>query len=92
MVFNGGLTIEQVEKLKNNFLIIYDKISYKEACVSRKNTFDYAPKELYSAPLHIFKRYISEDCYFNQYIFLARYLSATFEFCNNSRKKLHHGM
>ena len=88
IVFSGGLTIEQIEKLKNNSPIIYDKIPYKQACAKRKNTFDYVPKELYGAPQHIFKRYISEDCYSNQYIFLAKYLSATFEFCKNSQKKI----
>lgn len=87
LVFNGGLTIEQVKKLQNDSPIIYDKILAQYACAKGKNTFDYVPKELYGAPLHIFRRYISEECYSNQYIFLARYLSATFEFCNNSRKK-----
>lgn len=87
LVFNGGLTIEQVDKLKNGEFVIYDKIPYKNAHVSRKNTFDYVPKKLYNAPLHIFKRYISEDCYSKQYIFLARALKSTFEFCNNSQKK-----
>lgn len=87
LVFNGGLTIEQVEKLKNNSPIIYDKIPYKHAYAKRRNTFDYVPKELYGVPINIFKSYISEDCYSNQYIFLTKYLSATLKFCNNSKKK-----
>ena len=87
LVFNGGLTIEQVEKLKNGYAIIYDKVPYKRAYATSKNTFEYVPKELYGAPMHIFRRYISEDCYSKQYIFLARYLSSTFEFCINREKK-----
>lgn len=87
LVFNGGLTIDQVEKLKNGDLIIYDKIPYKQCCAMRNNTFDYVPKELFSAPLHIFRKYISEDCYHKQYIFFAKYLSAVLEFCKNSDKK-----
>lgn len=87
LVFNGGLTIEQVEKLKNGYNIIYDKVPYKRAYATSKNTFEYVPKELYGAPMHIFRRYISEDCYSKQYIFLARYLSSTFEFCINREKK-----
>lgn len=87
LVFNGGLTIDQVEKLKNGDQIIYDKVPTKFAHAQRNNTFDYVPKELYDAPVHVFKRYISEDCYYKQYIFLAKYLYATFQFCRNSQKK-----
>ena len=88
LVFNGGLTIEQVEKIKNNEHIIYDKILYSMAYAKRKNTFDYVPKELYNAPLHVFRRYISENIYNNQYLFFARYLEATLEFCMNSKKRI----
>lgn len=87
LVFNGGLTIEQVEKLKNGYPIIYDKVPYKQAFANRNNTFNYVPDELINSPLHVFRKYISEDCYHNQYIFLARYLYAVLEFCNNSDKK-----
>ena len=44
IVFHGGFTKEQVEKLKNNEPIIYEKIPYKEARAGGKNTFDYVPK------------------------------------------------
>lgn len=84
IVFHGGFTKEQVEKLKNNEPIIYEKIPYKEARAGGENTFDYVPKELYDAPLHIFKRYISENCFYQQYIFLAKYLQAVLEFCHNT--------
>lgn len=87
LVFNGGLTIEQVEKLKSGKSVIYDKVPYKEVHVPRKNTFEYVPKQLYNAPLHIVKQYISDDCYAKQYLFFARSLKATFEFCRNSQKK-----
>ena len=87
IVFNGGLTIEQVNKLKNGEYVIYDKIPYKRARAAEENTFDYVPKEMYSMPLHIFRRYIAEDVFSKQYIFLAKYLYTTFEFCNNSQKK-----
>lgn len=87
IVFNGGLTIEQVKKLKDDISIIYDRIPYKEAYAHRKNTFDYVPEELRSAPIEKFKQYISDDCFLKQYIFFAKYLKATLEFCNNSCKK-----
>lgn len=87
LIFNGGLTLEQVEKLRQGASVIYEKIPYKKAYAPAKNTFDYVPKELYHAPLHIFRRYISENCYLNQYIFFGKSLQATFEFCNNSENK-----
>lgn len=87
LVFNGGLNLDQVEKLKDGYPIIYDKVPYRFAEVSRENTFDYVPKVLYNAPGHIFRRYISEDCYSKQYIFLAKYLQATLGFCSNSEKR-----
>lgn len=88
IVFNGGLTIEQVKKLKDDISIIYDRVPYKEAYAHRKNTFDYVPEELRGAPIEKFKQYISDDCFLKQYIFFAKYLKATLEFCNNSRKKI----
>lgn len=87
LVFNGGLTIEQVEKLKNGEFVIYNKVPYKLAGAKRKNTFDYAPKELYSAPSHIFKRYVSEDCYNKQYIFFARAIVTSLDFCVNCQQR-----
>jgi len=87
LVFHGGLTIEQVDKMKNGISVIYDKIPYKRACAGSENTFNYVPKELYSAPLHIFKRYISENVYSKQYIFFAKYLKASLGFCVNGEKK-----
>ena len=87
IVFNGGLTIEQVKKFENEDFVIYDKIPYTKACASRKNTFDYVPKELYSAPKKKKKKYIAEDVYKQQYVFLARYLKTAMEFCNNTKKK-----
>lgn len=87
IVFNGGLTIDQVEKLKRGEFVIYDKVPPKLAGVKRKNTFDYAPKELYSAPIHVFKRYVSEDCYRKQYMFFARALGTSLDFCVNCQKR-----
>lgn len=58
IVFNGGLTLKQFNKLKNGEYVIYNKIPYKSAKASRKNTFDYTPKELYNMPLHIFRKYM----------------------------------
>lgn len=87
LVFHGGFTIEQVEKLKNGDSIIYDKVPYERAYAPAKNTFDYVPIELYKAPIEEFRKYISEDCYINQYIFFARYLYATFDRCINCQKR-----
>ena len=87
IVFNGGLTIEQVRKFENGELIIYDKIPYTQAYAARKNTFEYVPKKLYGAPIEVFKQYIAADVYKQQYIFLARYLLTSLQFCNNTKKK-----
>lgn len=87
IVFNGGLTIEQVRKFEKEEPVIYDKVPYQKAHASRKNTFDYVPRELYSVPIEEFKKYIAEDVYKQQYVFLARYLKTAMEFCNNSKKK-----
>ena len=87
IVFNGGLTIEQVRKFEKEEPVIYDKVPYPKAYASRENTFDYVPKELYSAPIEEFKKYIAEDVYKQQYVFLARYLKTAMEFCNNTMKK-----
>ena len=69
IVFNGGLTIEQVRKFEKEEPVIYDKVPYPKAYASRENTFDYVPKELYSAPIEEFKKYIAEDVYKQQYVF-----------------------
>ena len=87
IVFNGGLTIEQVRKFEKEEYVIYDKVPYPKVYASRNNTFDYVPKELYSAPIEKFKKYIAEDVYKQQYVFFARYLKTAMEFCNNIKKK-----
>ena len=87
LVFSGGFTSEQIDKLKSDDPIIYDKILDKFAAIVPKNTFDYVPEKLYGMPVHILRKYIACDCYTKQYIFFARYLSATLEFCLNSEKK-----
>lgn len=69
IVFHGGFTKEQVEKLKNNEPIIYEKIPYKEARAGGKNTFDYVPKELYDAPLHILKDIYLKTAFTNNIFF-----------------------
>lgn len=70
LVFHGGLTVEQVEKLKSGSPIIYEKVPYDKVRANGKNTFDFIPKELIGKLLHIFRKYVSEDCYSKQYIFL----------------------
>lgn len=87
LVFNGGLTIEQVRKLENGEPIIYDRVPYDRACIKPKNTFDYIPKELYNAPAEVFRKYIADDVYQQQYIFLAKYLKTSLQFCYNREKR-----
>lgn len=86
LVFHGGLTIQQVEKLKNGDPVIYDKVPYERAYAPGRNTFDYVPIELYKKPIEEFRKYISEDCYAKQYIYFAKYLYACFDFCINCQK------
>ena len=87
LVFHGGFTLEQVKKLKNNDYYIYEKIPYEFAYANRENTFDYIPKELYGKELEEQQKYVSENEYINQYIFLARSLEASLDYCSNSRKR-----
>lgn len=86
-VFNGGLTLEQIRKLENDEFFIYDKIPEDEVVIKRKNTFDYIPDYLRGEPIEKIKRYVSEDCFANQYIFLSRYILNAGSFCRNSTKK-----
>ena len=72
IVFNGGLTIEQVRKFEKEDFFIYDRVPYLNAHASRKNTFDYVPRELYSAPIEEFKKYIAEEI-LNKYIGVGNY-------------------
>lgn len=72
IVFNGGLTIEQVRKFEKEAFFIYDRVPYLNAHASRKNTFDYVPRELYSAPIEEFKKYIAEEI-LNKYIGVGNY-------------------
>ena len=82
-VFNGGLTLEQIRKLENDEFFIYDKIPEEEVVIKRKNTPDYLSGE----PIEKIRKYVSEDCFANQYIFLSRYILNAGSFCRNSTKK-----
>ena len=71
-VFNGGLTLEQIRKLENDEFFIYDKIPEEKVVIKRKNTFDYIPDYLRGEPIEQIRKYVSEDCFANQYIFLSK--------------------
>lgn len=86
-VFNGGLTLEQIRKLENDEFFIYDKIPEDEVVIKRKNTFDYIPDYLRGEPIEKIRKYVSKDCFANQYIFLSRYILNAGSFCRNSTKK-----
>lgn len=86
-VFNGGLTLEQVKKLENDEFYIYEKVPEKDVIIPRKNTFDYIPEYLYSEPIEEIRKFVSEDCYKNQYIFLSKFILNAGYFCRNSTKQ-----
>lgn len=87
LLFSGGFTEDQMKTLLNDGEIIFDKIPYDSACCKSNNTFDYIPRSMEGIPIDDFRKYVSDDCYKNQYIFLAKYLSAAMEFCRNSSMK-----
>ena len=86
-VFNGGLTLEQVKKLENDEFYIYEKVPEENVVIKQKNTFDYIPEYLYSETIEEIRKFISEDCYRNQYIFLSRFILNAGYFCRNSTKQ-----
>ena len=87
LLFSGGFTKKQVNILKSGDKLLYNKVPYEIACAKGNNTFNYVPKHLENLPLEKFREYVSEDCYKNQYIFFAKYLKASLEFCINREKK-----
>lgn len=86
-VFHGGFTLEQVEKIKNDEFIIFDKIPYQQIFIPNKNTFDYYPSDIAFSDYRSMLKYVSDDIYQNQYIFFFKYLRNALDFCVNSDKK-----
>jgi len=87
LVFYGGLTLEQVEKFKNNEFVIFVPVPYNQVLIPHKNTFDYYPRNSNLLTFDCISKYVSDDMYQNQYIFLFKYLRNALEFCVNSDKK-----
>lgn len=83
LLFSGGLTEKQMKILLNDEDIIFDKIPYDRAGCKSNNTFDYIPRSMENIPIDDFRKYVADDCYKNQYIFLAKYLIGAMEFCKN---------
>lgn len=63
------------------------KFSPENVRILGKNTFEYAPNELFLKSEEELREFISNDTYKNQYIFFATKLPWTFEFCNNTLVK-----
>jgi len=87
LLFSGGLTKDQTEILLSGKEILFDRVPYERAGCNNNNTFDYVPIEYKDMSISNFKKYVSLDCYKNQYIFLAKYLYASLGFCINSQLK-----
>ncbi len=87
IVFNGGLTINQVDRLKNYDYTLYRKVPWNKIWIPGANTFDYVPKELYGNRVSEINKYVSNDVFKKQYMFLARHLVTALDFCRNWENK-----
>lgn len=87
LLFSGGFAEKQMKILLNGGDVIFDKIPYDRAGCKFNNTFDYIPRSMENIPIDDFRKYVSDDCYKNQYIFLTKYLIGAMEFCQNSFAK-----
>lgn len=87
LLFSGGFTEEQMKILLSGGDIIFGKIPYDRAGCKFNNTFDYIPRSMENIPIDDFRKYVADDCYKNQYIFLTKYLIAAMEFCKNRSMK-----
>lgn len=87
LVFHGGLSIEQVNLLKENEYFIFNKIPHNQLFIPNKNTFDYFdPNQLFISKYDYWET-IRNDIYSNQYIFFFKYLRNALSFCHNSSKR-----
>lgn len=90
LLFHGGLTIEQVEKLKSGERIIYDKMTEFQATrkiTMGKNSFDFLLENDQNLPEKEKIKRIIEKNYLEQNIFFFKYLRNSLSFCVNIYKK-----
>lgn len=80
IVFHGGFTLEQVNKLKNNEYVLYPKSEYKDFRINISNTFKYSTLEKYKKKREIYDNIIEEN-YNNQWVHCFKYLTNALDFC-----------
>lgn len=86
MVFHGGLTSGQVEKIKNGEYKIFNKVpSSKIVIENGLNTFCYCHSNKIYESMDALKKDASRDLYENQYIFCFKYLSNAVRFCSRGK-------
>ena len=81
LTFHGGFSVSEVLKLKQDDQIIFPKIDIDSVFVPRVNTFDYYPRDMIFNDVDEKWKYISDDMFINQYIFLFKYLYNAYDFC-----------
>lgn len=82
ILFHGGFSLEQINKLKNNQYIIYRKGNIHNFRINWSNTFKYYTIEDYDKKQQLFQNIIDQN-YFNQWIHCFKYLNNTFDFCDD---------
>lgn len=81
LVFHGGLTEEQAEKIKKGEYKIFPKVPIDEITIRNNiNTFCYCNSNTTYDSYDALAHYVSDDIYDKQYIFLFKYLNNALRF------------
>lgn len=80
IVFHGGFSKSQVNKLKNNNYVIYRKGSIDNFRINWCNTFKYYNIEKYDKKQELFQNIIEQN-FLNQWIHCYKYLYNAIDFC-----------
>lgn len=83
LVFHGGFSKEQINKLKNNEYVLYRKSSYGLFRIKQKNTFQYYTIDEKSKYKDIIKNIIEQN-YENQWIHCFKYLENALYYCEEN--------
>lgn len=87
LVFHGGFTLEQIQKFQNGEYQIYQQVPYQLIRIPGRNTFNYCPNEMKFNNYMEIQKYVSNNIFQNQYIFLFKYLRNALDYCVSSEKR-----
>lgn len=80
IVFHGGFSKQQIDKLRNNEFVIYPRSNYETFRINQNNTFKYSTLEKHKKKKELINNIIDEN-YLNQWIHCFKYLYNTLDFC-----------